>query len=147
METERKPVVFTSFIVATSIFLLLTGPIFVLQNFSMVLVEAFGLLLILWALIVKRLQKHHTKHKLPKGYFFLAHGPYEIIRHPIYAGYLLIMMSVLQYNFTFLRVTAFIILLVFVFLRILREEHAMEQEIKEYKEYKGKTKALIPYLL
>lgn len=142
METERKAVVFTSIAAITSVFILLTGPLYVIQNLTFVLVQVFGLLLIVWALISKKVFKHH--HKLPKGYFFVTHGPYEIIRHPMYAGFLLIMSSLVQYNFTPLRIVAFLILIAVIILKVIREEDTLVKEIQEYGEYRKKTKRLIP---
>jgi protein-S-isoprenylcysteine O-methyltransferase Ste14 len=146
METERKAVIFTSIAVIASLFLFITGPLFVIQNLTFVMVQIFGALLIIWAIIAKAVNKHEHKHKLPKGYFFITKGPYEILRHPIYAGFLLIMSSIVQYEFTPLRIVVFFILIGMIVLKVIREEYTMEHEIKEYSEYKAKTKRLIPFL-
>jgi protein-S-isoprenylcysteine O-methyltransferase Ste14 len=146
METERKALIFSGTAAVATLFIIFTGPLFVVQNLTFVMVQAFGILLIVWALISKKVFKHHHHHKLPKGYFFVTHGPYEIIRHPMYAGFLLVVSSLVQYNFTFLRILAFFILIAAIIMKIIREEYTMEQEIKEYGEYKAKTKRLIPYL-
>lgn len=144
METERKAVIFSVIAALATLFIILTGPLFVIQNLTFVLVQVFGVLLIVWALISKNIFKHHHHHHLPKGYFFVIHGPYEIIRHPMYAGFLLIVSSLVQYNFTPLRILAFLILIAVIVLKIVREEDTMEKEVKEYGEYKKKTKRLIP---
>ena len=145
METERKALIFNGFGILASIFILLSGQLFS-QTVIYLLVQIFGLLLILWAIITAKMNKTHKYH-LPPGYFFLTKGPYEIIRHPIYAGYLLIMISFVEVEFTFLRLIALIILCVAIMMKIIREEYTMEHEVEEYKDYKLKTKALIPYLL
>ena len=119
MDTNIKALIFNSFGILASLFIFLSGPVFtptVLYN----LIQIFGLLLIIWALItIKVSNRHHHRH-LPKGYFFLDTGPYEIIRHPIYAGFLLIMFSVVEIEFTFLRLVAFIILGAALFMKIIR---------------------------
>ena len=144
MDTDRKALIFNGFGFLAMLFILLSGPI-VTNTILYILIQIFGVLLIIWALITRRVNK--AKHKLPPGYFFLNQGPYEIIRHPVYAGFLLIMFSVVEIEFTFLRLIALIILGCALFMKILREEYTMEQKVDEYKEYKKKTKALIPYLL
>jgi len=109
------------------------------------LVQLFGFLLIIWALLTIKISK--KTHKLPHGYFFIKNGPYEIIRHPVYAGYLLLIISIVEIEFNLLRLIALIILCIAVFMKILREEYTMTQDVHEYGEYKKKTKAIIPYLL
>lgn len=146
METDRKALFFNTFGILASLFILLSGPLFT-HTVIYILVQVFGLLLILWAVITQKVNKSHQKHTLPNGYFFLTKGPYEIIRHPMYAGYLLIMTSFVEVDFTFLRLIALLILIIVLALKIIREEYTMTKEIKEYQDYKAKTKAIIPYLL
>lgn len=146
MDRSPKALIFNGMTILASLFLFLTGPLFVFQNLTMLLVQIFGIMLILWALIARRVNKQHKQH-LPKGSFFLDKGPYEIIRHPIYAGFILIMSSLVQYDFTLLRVWAFMILLSALIMKIIREETTMEEALKgEYKAYKEKTKRIIPYV-
>ncbi len=145
METEKKAIFFNILLVITTLYILATGPFYVVENLTFVMVQVFGVLLILWALLAKKM--NHTSHKLPKGYFWVSKGPYEIIRHPIYAGYLLIVSSLVQYNFDIIRITAFFIIIAVIFLKIIREELTMQQEIKEYGDYMKNTKRIIPYFL
>lgn len=144
MDTELKALIFNGFGLLASITILLSGQL-ITQSLIYLLVQIFGALLIFWAAITIKISKQ--KHKFPKGYFFLTKGPYEIIRHPIYAGYLLIMISFVEIDFTFLRLIALVILCLAIMMKIIREEYMMFHESHEYKEYKHKTKAIIPYLL
>lgn len=146
METDKKLLIFNSFGILASLFILLSGPL-VSKVLIYLLVQIFGILLILWAIITITVNKKHPKHHLPPGYFFIQTGPYEIIRHPIYAGYLLIVISLVEMEFTFLRVVALLILCIVFMLKIIREEFILAHKVPEYKDYKQKTKAIIPYLL
>lgn len=146
MVKDRRSLIFNGFGILASIFILLSGQI-ISQTVVTILVQVVGILLIVWSLITIKVNKTKHPHHLPPGYFFLTKGPYEILRHPIYAGYLLIMVSIAEVEFTFLRFIALAILCICVMFKIIREEYLMTQEIKEYKEYKSKTKALIPYFL
>ncbi len=144
MDTDRKALIFNAFGILASIAILLSGAIFS-PTMIYLLVQLFGLLLIVSAMLTIKVGKR--THKLPKGYFFIKKGPYEIIRHPIYAGYLLIMISIVEIEFNLVRLIALVILCIAVFMKILREEYTMTQDVHEYREYKEKTKAIIPYLL
>jgi protein-S-isoprenylcysteine O-methyltransferase Ste14 len=144
VDNDRKAVIFNSFGILSSIFILLSGRL-ISQTAVDLLVQLFGALLIVWAVVTIRVSKH--KKDLPPGYFYLTKGPYEIIRHPVYTGYLLVMMSFVEIEFSLLRMIAFLILCIVIFLKITREDNTMIAEVNEYKEYKKKTKALIPYLL
>ncbi len=145
MEKEKKAIIFNIVLALATVFLLITGPLYVVENLTFVMVQVFGILLILWALLSRNMNRTHT-HKLPPGYFWVSKGPYEIIRHPIYAGFLLILSSMVQYNFEIIRITLFLLIIAIIFLKIIREEDTMQKEITEYGEYMLKTKRIIPYL-
>lgn len=146
MESDTKAIIFNGFGILASIFILMSGNL-VSQTLIYLLVQIFSALLIIWAILTIKVSKPKHKHKLPEGYFFLESGPYEIVRHPIYAGYFLIMLSFVEIEFTFLRLVALLILSVVLMLKIIREETILTKEVHEYKHYQTKTKALIPYLL
>lgn len=145
MENDRRALIFNGFGILASIFILLSGQIFA-QTVVDLLVQIFGILLIIWAAITIKVNKNKQSYNFPKGYFFLTTGPYEIIRHPVYAGYLLVMVGIVEIEFTFLRFIALLILCICILLKIIREEHTMLIDVEEYKSYKIKTKTLIPYL-
>ncbi|MEK7571156.1 MAG: methyltransferase [Patescibacteria group bacterium] len=141
---DKRPFVFFGIIFVTSAYILFSGPIFML-NLPFLLVQIFSILLIIWALVSKHLQKLPEKN-LPHGAFLVTHGPYEIIRHPIYAGLLLIMSAFVQGYSSFSRFLVFVFLLIAVLLKLTYDERILEEHSKEFKEHKQKTHKLIPYL-
>jgi protein-S-isoprenylcysteine O-methyltransferase Ste14 len=146
MDTQRKALLFNAFGILATIFILISGSL-VGSAIITYLIQLFGILFILWAVITKRHHQLHVKHHLPAGYFFVNTGPYDLVRHPIYSGYLLIMVSMVEAEFTFLRVFALLIIIAVLLLKIIREEHTMMKEVKDYTAYKAKIKAIIPHLL
>jgi protein-S-isoprenylcysteine O-methyltransferase Ste14 len=84
----------------------------------------------------------HDNHKLIKK------GPYRIIRHPSYTGLLL---ELLGFSLAITNIYSVVLLFVMIFpillYRIIIEEKALINEFhQEYKEYRVKTKILVPFL-
>lgn len=112
-----------------------------------IVMQIVGLLLIFWAILVKKLYKHPASHIKSKYVYLLKEGPYEFIRYPIYAGILLFLSAYVQDYLTIIKGIAFIIFVVLVIIRIKDDERRNETTFKhEYEEYKKTTKKIIPYL-
>ena len=127
------------------LFLFLTGPIFV-SSFPFNLIQIFSILFICWALLERWLHKKQG-HSRSAGIYFLKTGPYEFIRHPIYAGIILLVASAVQGEFTFLRLLDFILYLFLIIVCMKRDEQMVLAHFKhEYSEYLKKAKRLIPYV-
>jgi len=144
MPTDKKALLFNGISLIAILYLLTTGPLFI-QNLPFLFMQIFGILLIFWALLASKVNKHRHEDKLPKGTFLITKGPYEIIRHPIYAGLLLIMAGFAQGYITIPRFIAFAVILFFVLMKIIYDESILDEHVKEYEEYKKKTHRLIPY--
>ena len=126
------------------LYIIFTGPILYL-NVPFQLMQFFGLILIGWSLLARKVNKKSFDGKLPENNFWVVKGPYEIIRHPIYAGLLLFMAGFVEVEASLPRFFALFILVIIVLLKIIREETVLEKHIKEYAQYKTKTHKLIPY--
>lgn len=127
-------------------YIFLSGPIFIF-SIPFVLIEGFSILLIFWAFLVKKLYKYSASSRVPKRVYLVTEGPYEIIRHPIYAGLLLFVSTYVQEYFTGPRFLALLVFVVIILVQIHRDEELTESYFKhKYNEYKKKTKKLIPYI-
>lgn len=98
-----------------------------------------GLLLMLWALIT--LGKAFSV--VPDDRGLLQHGPYRLIRHPMYAGelgsYLAICLTALDLR----NVAIFLLILALIAYRIIVEEHVVDG----YASYSGSVRwRLVPYV-
>jgi len=73
-------------------------------------------------------------------------GPYEIIRHPIYAGLLLIMAGFVEGYLSLPRFMAFAVILAVTILKIEHDEKILKETHHEYEKYQKHTYRFIPYL-
>jgi protein-S-isoprenylcysteine O-methyltransferase Ste14 len=146
IKSEYKPHIFMAIAIISAVYLFFSGPLFI-QNLPILLTQVFGLLLIAWAGLAIQLNKpHRGTTNLPQGYFLVTKGPYEIIRHPIYAGVMLLMSGYVQGEPSMLRYLVFVAFFVALLLKLLNEESVLEKEVKDYEDYRKKTHKLIPYL-
>lgn len=73
-------------------------------------------------------------------------GPYEIIRHPIYAGLLLIMAGFVEGYLSLPRLLAFAVILAATIMKLEHDEEILKDVHPEYKKYQSHTYRFIPYL-
>jgi len=114
-----------------------------------IIVQMVALLFIFWAVVAKRVYKpeHKTEVGRKKKIFWLNEGPYEFIRHPIYAGTLLFTLAYVQEYLTIIRGIFFILFVLIILAKMRGDEKLNDLHFKhDYQEYKKKTKMLIPYL-
>ena len=144
MTNDKTLLVYSTLMVLLAVYIVFSGDLLV-ENISFILVQVFGLMLIVWSIFSRKINKHHHGTKLPDKIFYITHGPYEIVRHPIYAGFLLLMSGFIQGSPSILRFIAFVVLFFVCLLKLLREEYILEHYIEDYDKYKKKTRMLIPY--
>jgi protein-S-isoprenylcysteine O-methyltransferase Ste14 len=73
-------------------------------------------------------------------------GPYAFIRHPIYAGFIIAMLGTTIVISTFYLIPFVCLSAYFVYSLKIEEKDMLRQFSKEYKEYKKKTRALVPFI-
>lgn len=146
MKPENRPLILLVVAICATIYILISGPILI-EFLPTLLTQVFGVLLIVWAILSAKLNKKHDEHNtLPKGHFLVMKGPYEIIRHPIYLGILLLALGAVHGYPTMLRYLAFIVLVVAILVKMTHEEQLLEQHSKSFEAYKKQTHKLIPWL-
>ncbi len=84
---------------------------------------------------------------LKEGHVLVTSGPYRLVRHPIYAGILVALLgSGLAGSAIWLYIFA-VFCAIFLYRARVEEQLMLGQFPDEYREYRKRTKALIPFLL
>lgn len=81
---------------------------------------------------------------LPQARTLVQHGPYAYIRHPMYAGGLLISLGEVWLRWSPIAAILCVVTLIAQIARLRMEERLLSQEIPDYLTYRSRTSALIP---
>ncbi len=75
-------------------------------------------------------------------------GPYRLVRHPIYTGFLLMILGSAVFYGHLLGVAAFFLCLAAFVIKLTREEALMLKHFPDqYAEYRRRVRALVPYIV
>ena len=74
-------------------------------------------------------------------------GPYRFVRHPMYSSLILFMIGVVLWHFNWVNLFALFVMSIAVLLKAFKEEKLWHNNDERYKNYKSKTKMIIPFLL
>ncbi len=142
----RNNILLVSQILFAIYIIFISGP-FIIFSVPFVAIQIVCILVIFWAILTIRLNKHQVSKSVKQGTYLLKEGPYEFIRHPIYTGLLLSLLTYIQEYLSIERGLAFLLFVILAFVRISIDERLNEAHFKhEYIEYKKKTKKLIPFI-
>lgn len=113
---------------------------------SMFLLEGIGFMTVLWAISTMR-RNFKIYPDVQEGKRLVTKGPFKVVRHPVYMGILIlgyVWASVAGTPLSFLLLG---VLLVDLIMKIGREEKSLRERFgDEYKQYRRRTKRLIPFI-
>jgi len=122
-----------------------TGPLIASGMLNMVL-EAAAVLLGLWAIVSMQIGNFNVTHEIKTGGQLVTHGPYRVIRNPMYTAVLGVALVLVINEFSWMRAAVWAVLLADLLVKIRFEESLLAPHFEGYAEYKNRTKRLIPYV-
>jgi protein-S-isoprenylcysteine O-methyltransferase Ste14 len=85
-------------------------------------------------------------HAEPIESSLLSAGPYQFIRHPMYAAALLFLWTSILGHFLFINVLLGALVTAVIMVRIFAEETLLQTSYPDYLNYASKTKRIIPFV-
>ena len=125
--------------------IMFSGPLFA-KSIPLMITQLFSLILGVWAVLIMRIGNFNIVPIPVKNGVFISKGPYQFIRHPMYTSLFLFVIPELIEGFSYLRLAAFLVLLVTLIIKLNYEEKKLLLKFKEYEEYMKKTKRIIPFV-
>ena len=146
MNPDRiKSSILVSIQLACILLILATGPLFA-ANRLLLVVEAVGIALGIWSLVVMGKKNLNIAPTVRDGAQLIIKGPYRLIRHPMYGSVLLTIWAVIIDKFTLLRLIVGLILTADLMIKMLYEEGILKRHFSEYPAYMARTKRIIPFI-
>ena len=130
--------------ILAGLYLLLTGNLFSINLFLVAQVLAIAMMP--WARRSFQPGQFNI-HAEPKEGQMISSGPYQFIRHPMYASALVIIWSGILGHFSYLNLVIGVIVTVVISIRIMIEEQYLRAHYPEYLDFSRKTKLIIPFII
>lgn len=124
--------------------LLATGPW--LLNWQGFIWQIFGGLLGIWALQTMHLGRFNIIPDPKPDSLLVQAGPYQFIRHPMYASILLFFTPIALEVNTPLSWIFWGVLVINLWVKLHYEEHLLSAKFSDYADYQTRTKKLIPFI-
>jgi len=106
----------------------------------------FGVLFGVWTIQYNRLGNFNIRPELKEGCALITTGPYRLVRHPMYTSVLLMSLGLAISTPIYLEWSSFLLLILVLALKAVREEYLWCEENAAYREYMDNSKRFIPFI-
>lgn len=140
-----KSIVLVSLQLGAMCGLLVTGP-WIARQPAWLALEIAGCVLGAWAVVTIRLGNFGIFPEVRADRRLVTHGPYRVVRNPMYTAVLIAFGALVIDSFTPLRAAIWIVLAIDLVFKIAAEEKILRERFPDYAEYARRTKRLIPFV-
>ena len=119
----------------------LTGNLYIIE----ILILA-GIILGLWSAWAMRKSDLTIFPEPGNNFNLITHGPYKVIRHPMYTALFIVLIPLVVFDFSFYRFSVLIVFSINQILKLLYEEKLLIMKNPAYIIYMGSTWRLVPIL-
>jgi protein-S-isoprenylcysteine O-methyltransferase Ste14 len=115
------------------------------NNLFLLLLIFLSLLLALWSMIIMKFY-FNAAPEILQGAELRTKGPYRLIRHPMYTSLIGLSAAWIINDFSYFRLLIFIILIINQVIKLTFEEKILLEKFPDYKNYRNRTKRIIPFI-
>lgn len=125
-------------------YLLLSGRVFFFDVLYLIL-SVIASIPAVWAVLLVNTKLRITPEPT-KGTKLITAGPYKYIRHPMYATVISISLVWILFDFTYVRLVVYLLLVINMVIKMYYEENILRNSLEGYKEYMSHSKRIIPFI-
>ncbi len=111
-----------------------------------VILFIFSAALGVWAVFTVGIEKVRVMPDLRKGAHLVTHGPYKLVRHPMYSAVLILCSGLVLSNPSWYMILGFVLLFIDLVFKLRYEEKMLLKVFPDYKKYKIGTYYFIPFI-
>jgi protein-S-isoprenylcysteine O-methyltransferase Ste14 len=105
-----------------------------------------GGILAVWAILTMKLRYLRITPAPHEGGRLITHGPYRVIRHPMYTSLFIVAIPLIIVQFTYFRLFVLMILCIDLIIKLIYEERLLVKHFPEYAGYKQKSWRILPWI-
>ncbi len=125
-------------------YFIVKGPVF--ASGVLLGIELTGIFLGLWAIWAMRHSYLSIFPEPAHGFNLIEKGPYYLIRHPMYTALFITLIPLVIANPAWDKLAAILFFIVNQVLKLIYEEHLIQEHVPDYSDYMKRTWRILPYV-